>query len=183
MMSWWQVGVKSLVLALARDTTRPYSHHLGLEIVDLTPDPSLAQLVPDLGAVISVMHLDATALLTAELDRNMAESQPGLAGFLVNDFHLNWGSLHLSANGKVDRAPDGFAEGQIDFRIKDWQQILALLVALGLVLPEMGETISRGLAVLAETGADPEVLELPLIFSEGRMNLGPLPLGAAPILN
>ena len=89
----------------------------------------------------------------------------------------------MQATGQVDRAADGFASGRIDFRIENWRQIPALVVALGLVRPEMGDAISRGVEALARDGGNPDRLDLPLIFADGRMSLGPLPLGAAPRLN
>ena len=179
----WQVGVKSAVLALARDPANPLAQRLGVEVADLTPDPALTALVPELGATVSVVHLDASVLMSAPLDRHIAETRPGLTGVVVRDFRLDWGSLTITASGKVDRGPDGLAVGQIDLRIENWRQIPVLLVALEVILPDMGKTITRGMEVLAASGTDPAVLDLPLIMADGRMSLGPLPLGAAPRLN
>jgi hypothetical protein len=38
-------------------------------------------------------------------------------------------------------------------------------------------------ALLAAQTGDPEDLDLPLVFANGRMSLGPLPLGPAPRMN
>ncbi len=179
----WQVGIASVVMALAEDPTQAFAQRLGLEITGLVPDPQLAAQVPDLGDLVQLVHVDATVLLTAPLDRNVAEVPPGLVGILLNDANLEWGSFKLTASGRVDRGADGLATGKIDFRIKNWRQIPTLLVATGLVLPDMGATITRGIEVLARQGADPDVLDLPLTFADGRMTLGPLPLGPAPMLN
>ena len=179
----WRVAAKSALLALARDTTRPFGQHLGLEVVDLRPDPALARLLPDLGQVISTVHLDAVLTLSAALDRHAAATAPSVTGLTLNDLRLTWGSLHLSAQGQVAPGPDGVAKGQIDFRIEGWRQVPKLAVALGLVRPEMGESLINGLEVLAKSGADPDVLDLPLTFADGWMTLGPVPLGPAPMLN
>ena len=58
-----------------------------------------------------------------------------------------------------------------------------LHLALGLVRPEMGDSLTNTLEVLAKSGKDPEILNLPLIFADGWMTLGPLPLGPAPVMN
>ena len=179
----WQIGAKSAVLALARDESQPLGQHLGLEIAELRPDPELAHLLPDLGGVISIVHLDALVTLSAALDLHAVETSPVVTSLIVTDFQLNWGSLKFSATGRVDPGSDGAVHGQIDFRIHGWQQIPALLVALGLVRPEMGDSLTRGLEVLAKSGDDPTVLNLPLTFDEGWMTLGPVPLGPAPMLN
>lgn len=179
----WTVGAKSLVLALGPDPLDPLARRLGLQIVDLAPDPALAALIPDLGERISTVHLDATLALSAPIDRHMAETQPRLVSVKVSAMQMEWGKLKMTASGQVDRGPDGIAVGQIDFRIANWRNIPALIVAMGLVRPEMGQTITRGIEALARNGKDPEVLDLPLVFANGRMSLGPLPLGLAPRLD
>lgn len=179
----WQVGVGSAVLAVANDPTVPFGQRLGLEVSDLRPDPSLGGRMIALGDVISSVHLDAVITLSAALDRHAGATSPAVTGLIVNDFQLAWGSLRLSAMGRVAPGPDGVAQGQIDIRVEDWRQIPALAVALGLVRAEMGESLTKALTVLAESGADPNVLDLPLTFADGWMNLGPFPLGPAPIFD
>ncbi len=179
----WQIGAKSGVLALAGESARPFGQHLGLEIVDLRPDPVLARQLPSLGDVVSAIHLDASIVLSTALDRHIGETEPVVTDLIVHDFRVTWGTLQLTAKGQVGSGPDGRAQGQIDFRVKDWQQIPAFVVALGLVRPEMGKSLISGLDVLAKSGADPKVLDLALTFADGWANLGPLPLGPAPMLN
>jgi hypothetical protein len=170
------------VLALARDPANPLAQRIGLDAADLTPDPDVTALLPDLGPVVSVVHLDATLMMSAPLDRHMADTQPHLTGLTLRDFRLVWGSLTATAKGSIAPGPDGLAVGQIDLVVENWRQIPQVLVAMGLILPDMGATVTRGLEVLAASGSDPAVLDLPLIFADGRMVLGPLPLGAAPML-
>ncbi len=179
----WHFGAAKAVLALARDATQQNTQHVGVELTNVAPDSSLTTLLPALGATVQTVHLDATLMLTAPLDRHAGEVLPKLMGVRLADFHANWGSLKIAAQGVVEAGVDGVAQGKIDFRIEDWQEIPKLVVALGLVRPEMGQTIERGLNVLAQSGSDPKVLILPLTFAEGRMNLGPLPLGPAPLLH
>ena len=179
----WTIGAKSLLFAIAEDTTQKNAQHLGLDATDLTPDANLTTQLPRLGDRITTLHLDATLLLTAAIDRHIAETQPKLAGIKLKDFHGVWGTLKISAAGDILRAPEGYADGKIDVQIEDWRQIPKLVVALGLVQPGMEKSIERGLELLANSGPDPTVLALPLEFKSGQMNLGPLPLGPAPMLN
>lgn len=176
----WTVGAKSVVLALAPDTSDPMAQRLGLRIADLMPASNLAGLVPELGDTISSLHLDTILMFTAPLDRHVAETQPRLTGVTVTGLDLTWGSMKVRASGQVDRASDGFAKGQIDFQIENWRQIPALGVAMGLIRLEMADAISRGIEAMARAGGDPDLLKMPLIFADGRMSFGPVPLGAAP---
>ena len=58
-----------------------------------------------------------------------------------------------------------------------------VLVAAGLITADAAPTVTRALELLVQQGNDPSVLTLPLAFQQGRMSLGPLPLGPAPFLN
>ncbi len=175
----WQVGMTSLVAAMVSTGTH---QHLGLKATNLTPDPALTALVPQLGPAISTLHLDASVTLTAPIDRNMAETRPKLTAMDLADFRLIWGDLTVSAAGKITASPDGLADGKVDFRFQNWASVPQLLVALGLVQPAMAVSITSGLEALAKSGGDPLVLDLALTFKDGRMSFGPLPLGPAPRL-
>ena len=176
----WQVAATSLVAALASNGT---DQHLGLDITDLAPDAAVTALVPKLGATISILHLDATLSLTAPLDRHLAETQPKVTAINLSAFQLNWGDLTVGATGKITARTDGLAEGKVDFRFKNWRSIPPLLVAMGLVEPGLSNSITGGLEALAKSGPDPETLDLALTFADGRMTLGPLPLGPSPRIN
>ena len=60
--------------------------------------------------------------------------------------------------------------------------MVPVMVALGLIKPEVTETVTRAMELLAQQDGTPEVLDVPLVFQNGRMSLGPVPLGAAPYL-
>lgn len=176
----WQLTAKSMVAAMA---SQGKDQHLGLDITDLVPDAALTALVPQLGSAISTVHLDALLSLTAPLDRHSGETQPKLTAVDLTDFRVIWGSLTVSAKGRITARTDGLAEGRVDFRFKNWRTLPPLLVSLGLVQPGLAASITGGLEAMAKSGPDPESLDLALIFKDGAMNLGPLPLGPAPRLN
>lgn len=173
----WQMAAKTLVAAVA---SQKNDQHLGLDITDLAIDPAMA---PTLGGVVSTVHLDAVVSFTAPLDRHIAETQPQMTTVTLANFHAVWGELTVAAAGKVIADADGFATGNVDFHFKHWRSIPPLLIAMGLVEPGFGKSITGGLEALAKSGPDPETLDLTLTFADGRMNFGPLPLGPAPRLN
>ncbi|MEO6300383.1 MAG: DUF2125 domain-containing protein [Paracoccaceae bacterium] len=179
----WTIAAKSLLLAIAEVPTQQNAQRLGLDATDIAPDASLTALMPDLGDKIETLHLDATLALSAPINLHFSGGGPSLQGITLRDFHGTWGKLKVTATGEITQAPEGYADGKIDFRIEDWRDVPKLLAALGVVLPGMGDSIERGFEVLAKAGPDPEVLMLSLTFHKGRMSLGPLPLGPAPMLN
>ena len=176
----WQVGMTSLVAAMVSTGNQ---QRLGLQATDLTADPRLTALVPQLGPVISTLHLDATVTLTAPVDRHIAQTRPRLTALDLGGFRVIWGELTVSATGRVTAGADGLAIGKVHFRFQNWASLPQLLIAMGVVQPALAASITGGLQALASSGGDPAVLDLALTFSDGRMSFGPLPLGPAPRLN
>ena len=179
----WDMRVAKLAFASAEDASRRNTHRIGLQVEALDFGATVAAALPDLGGVISRLHLDAHLVLTGPLDRHLGAGAVALAAVEVNDLTLAWGALQISAKGSVARASEGFAEGVIDLEIHQWRQVPAALAALGLVEPGVALTYGKALELLAESGEDPDVLKVPLKFKAGRMTLGPLPIGRAPRLN
>lgn len=181
----WSLTVAQLNASTLEDQTRANTHRLGLSVKDIVLGASLAQAVAtaDLPAQIERLHLDAHALLTAPIDRHAGETHPALTGIELADASLIWGALKLSAKGALKADETGSAEGEIAIRIEGWRRLPPLLVALGAVKPQLAPTIERALEVMAQGGSDPDVLDVVLKCAEGRMVLGPLPLGPAPRLN
>ena len=68
-----------------------------------------------------------------------------------------------------------------DPRLTGWRDLVPVLVAAQLVKPEVAPTVTRALEVMAKDGTA-EVLDMPLVLSEGWMRLGPIPLGPAPMM-
>ena len=56
-------------------------------------------------------------------------------------------------------------------------------MALGLVKPDIAPTVERMLEVIAAQSPDLDVINITLSCQDGRMSLGPLPLGPAPRLH
>jgi hypothetical protein len=62
-------------------------------------------------------------------------------------------------------------------KLTNWDRLPALLVALGAIKPEIAHTVANGLKAMAAQSPDPAVLALALDMKDGRMSLGPFPLG------
>ena len=176
----WTLGAEKLVLAAEKDPTRANTLHLGADATNLGLPAPMAAL-PDLGPIATLVHLDASVALSAPIAWQMEGAQ--VLGYSLTSLHIIWGRLDLSGQGAVTADATGLAIGKIDFTLKGWRSLPSVVVALGLVKPEMKESLTRALEFLAASSPDPEVLTLALTFKDGQMSLGPLPLGPSPRLN
>ena len=86
------------------------------------------------------------------------------------------------AKGQIEPDADGFASGRVEIEVTNWQRLIPLLIVTGAVKPEVAPTVENMMAAMAKQGGTPDVLKLPLTLASGRMSLGPLPLGPAPML-
>ena len=178
----WTLGVNSLAVSMAEDVTRVNAYRLGLRVAEIAPDAALlhALAATDLPDLVDEVFLDGHAVLTAPLDRNAAQTKPQLAALEIAATRVTWGALRFSAKGTMTAGADGLAEGEIGLRVEGWKRLPPILVAMGLVKPDVAPTVERMLEIVALQGGDLEVLQIKLICKDGRMVLGPLPLGPAP---
>lgn len=182
----WTAAADRAVVSTSLDPSRANSYRIGLSIINLAPDQSIMRALADqtdLPEKVDDVHLDAFALFSAPLDRHVGETKPILTAIEIAEFRLLWGGLRLFADGNLVKGSQGLAEGNIALRIEGWKRLPAMLAVLGLVKPQDTSTVERTIQILADQGADPNVLELPLKMTDGQLWLGPIRLGAAPRLN
>jgi hypothetical protein len=181
----WSLTVAQVNASTLEDATKANTHRLGLSVKGIVLGDGLAKAVAaaDLPAQLDSIHLDAHASLTAPLDRHAGETHPALTGLDLADASLNWGALKLTAKGTLTADEAGFAQGEIAIRVEGWRRLPPLLVAVGAIKPQLAPTIARALEVMAQGGTDPQILDVVLKCAQGRMVLGPLPLGPAPRLH
>jgi hypothetical protein len=187
----WTVAAGRTVASLSADEEvpgagdAPNAYVIALDMADLAPDPAAtarilaeAQLPPD----ITVIRLRATATLDQPLDRNAGQTRPTVQTLAVNDVLVTWGAMSVTATGTIAPDADGFAAGRIDIAVTNWQPLVPAMVAAGAIKPELAPTVETMLTALARDTGDENVLKLPLVLQDGRMSLGPVPLGEAPQL-
>lgn len=181
----WQVSATNARFATRRAPDNATAHEIGMEVTTFTPDAAFRaalQAQSDLPEQIDRMRLDARVDLSAPINRHMGETRPAFLGLSVKDISLVWGKLLISGKGDVVPAADGRAEGRIDIRVENWRELVPVLVATGLITPQVTQTVTRAMELLAQQDGTPEVLDVPLVFQHGRMSFGPIPLGPAPLL-
>lgn len=93
-----------------------------------------------------------------------------------------WGRLELLAAGTLDVDDLGRPTGDIVVKARNWRDILGLAVASDALPRGLAETLEDGLTLVARLAGNPQTLDIPLTFRDGRIRLGPVPLGPAPRL-
>lgn len=180
----WEIGVQKALVSTREDVTRANTHRLGLAVTGIAPDAALIAALADtdLPGLVDEIFVDAHAGFNAPLDRFVAQARPHLTLFDLNEARINWGALRFSAQGALTAGPDGLAQGEIALRVEGWRRLPKVLVALGVVKPDIAPTVERALEVVAAQGGDLDVVQMVLKCADGQMSLGPLPLGPAPRL-
>ncbi|WP_373355837.1 DUF2125 domain-containing protein [Pseudoroseicyclus sp. CXY001] len=147
----------------------------------LLPEPLLAALDPEgrMPAEVTRLSLDATLGLSGPVAARV-DAEPELERVELRRAELVWGEMVLEGSGAFSIRPDGRPEGRIDLTLTDWQTALDLAIDAGLLSPEIRGTVE--LAAGTMEGEDGR-LAVPVVFTEGRMGIGPLPaLAPAPVL-
>lgn len=189
----WTLALQAASFAMAADDSRPPGAYLlALELGPLTPDPAfmdrLAQVAlpglpaPDFPPQAEMARARIGLRLTAPLDRHTDTTRPQVQAVEITGLDLGWGKLTLHAEGMVEADAEGYAAGRVMLKLTNWDRLPALLVALGAIKSEIAPTVAGGLKAMAAQSPDPAVLALALDMKDGRMSLGPFPLGEAPRL-
>lgn len=149
------------------------------------PPPRAAQALSAEGA--------ARIFLTAPLRQAEGAAPPDLVGLTSDGMTLTLGGQSLRLAGTVTAGEDGRAEGAAFVYTADPRGLMQLLGEAGLIPQATVALAGTALETVAQAGAElppgipapaePQKGEsrIPLIFRDGRMFLGPVPLGEAPL--
>jgi hypothetical protein len=175
----WTATFDRLQLSSRLTGASPLSHEIYLALTgfDLTgvqlPD-SVNRGVQGSADVDAELTFDGPLAVNAEPAKVTAVD--------IGVLRVRWGGAELHAKGRLEVTESGTPEGRISLTLTGWQSALDLAVAMGAVRPELAPTYGTMLDQLARESPEPGTLELPLVFKDGLMSLGPVPLGPAPRL-
>ena len=164
-----------------------FAHQIGLEANRLLLSDSLKDRVDPSGILPNVVdraHVDMTAAFDAPWDRHSIEGdKPKLTALSVKNVEFVWGKLSLRLSGALDVDEEGFPAGELNVQARNWQEMLNLAVATGVISTKMADTAQAGLQLLSALGGDGSTLNVPLNLKNRSVFLGPIPLGPAPNLH
>jgi hypothetical protein len=166
------------------DTDNTY--RLGVEVLELRPSEDVRALLDPAGILpeaVQSLKLDATLGFDAPWDRYALEdARPQVTALDLANLSARWGEVTFRAAGELDVDTDGVPKGRITIKAVEWRQMLQMAVNAGALPEAFVTTAESGLGLLASLSGDPDTIDVPLTFDNGRMSLGPIPLGPAPLI-
>ena len=162
------------------------TYRLGLAAEGFSPSLGWRDLVDPNGTLPD--RFDAlSADLTVEFDKPWDRSAIEIARPQPQMIHLRlaearWGRLELQAAGEVSVDSAGQPTGEITIKARNWREILELAVNAGAIPPGLAGTLRDGLSLISGMAGNPKTLDIPLGLRGGRIMLGPVPIGPAPVL-
>lgn len=114
------------------------------------------------------------------IDRAALEEQrPQPSAILIDRLDAKWGDMRLLALGEMTRDANGYAEGKITIKAENWQHMLDLAVAGGLLPEQLRPQAESLIASVAAGTGQTNTLDVTLTFADGLTRLGFIPIGRA----
>ncbi len=182
-----ETEIAALTLAAERvaiDASPTY--RLGLQADGVAPSmPWRASLDPagSLPETLDALRADLTVTFDEPWDRHAIEDQrPQPRAIKVKLAEAKWGQLELQMAGALEVNEQGTPEGSLTVKARNWREILQVAANSGTLPKGLADTLEDGLALFASLAGNPKTLDIPLDFQNGRVFLGPVPIGPAPVL-
>ena len=109
-------------------------------------------------------------------------ARPQITRITLDEFDATWGELGLKAVGTVDVDERGLPTGEVAIKAKNWRKMIEIAEASGAIAPELVSTVTGALQFVAGLSGNSKTLDVTLRLSGGAVFLGPIPIGAAPII-
>ena len=180
----WAVDLEQGRFATEPVAARADAHRVGAEITGLQLPSDLrnafdpAGLLPD---AIERLRLDADVGFTAPWDRAAIEvARPQVTDIDLKDLSANWGSVTFRAAGALQVDGNGTPDGTLSVKAVDWQKLLDLAVASGLLPEDLRPSTENALNLIASLKGPGDTIDVDLTFRRGGVFIGPIPIGDAP---
>lgn len=179
----WRAAAAEGRFAASRQPASTDSYRFGADIRALEPaGPVLALLDPRrrLPDTIETFRLDATLGFTGPWDRYALESgPPQVTRIDLADLSAVWGDVSVRLSGELTVDDTGRPEGRVTIRAVQWQTILDMVIAAGLVPEAARQNAENALTAMSRQS---DTVEASLDIEDGQIRLGPVPLARVPIL-
>ncbi|WP_224813914.1 DUF2125 domain-containing protein [Hasllibacter sp. MH4015] len=182
----WDMGLADADLTITRMEGEESRYEINLIAFEMKPPDAIRQRLDPAGVLpdrIARFSAGTRVDFDAPWDFSAVEvARPQPTRLEIEDVTATWGDMLFRTTGTLDVTPGGVPEGELAVRAENWRAMVELAANAG-VLPERFRTTTEAmLQVLAGMNGSEENIDATLSFSNGRIFLGPLPLGPAPSL-
>ncbi|MEO1139751.1 MAG: DUF2125 domain-containing protein [Pseudomonadota bacterium] len=175
-----------LTLAAERSTAADSSYRLGVSADGFAPALDWRLRIDPGGSLpetLDALSLDMTVAFDKAWDISaIQDARPQPQEIKLRLAEARWGRLELQAAGEVTVDAAGIPTGDITIKARNWREILNMAVSSGALPQGFGNTLEDGLSLISQLAGNPKTLDIPLSLRNGRVLLGPVPLGPAPVL-
>lgn len=180
------LSAENLTAIILQDTSDRDTYDLSLDAGSLTPGDAIRT---DLGLPSDwPRHMDLFAVrVSTRLDQDALRQRQdtpvaALRQLDIQKIEMTWGALALTATGSLSVSDLGVPDGNLTLLIKNWRDPYEIAKEIGIVNAEYQLQSDLMLNALSNMGGDPSTLDLTLSFKGGKMFLGPIDLGPAPLI-
>lgn len=180
------LSADDIMATVTQDTLDRDTYQLTLDAGALTPGDAIRI---DLGLPANwPRQIERFALrMSARLDQDaMRQTKETPVAALrqldIKDVELIWGTLAIGAAGGLSVNAQGVPDGTLTLLIKNWRDAYEIAKEIGVVEAKYHLQSDLMLGALSNIGGDPNTLDLTLSFKGGKMFLGPIDLGPAPLI-
>ncbi|GHE97724.1 hypothetical protein GCM10016455_17850 [Aliiroseovarius zhejiangensis] len=182
----WTSALERGQLATRQLDSGTHRHEIHFEAVNLIPASSFVQSLDAddlLPPVFEGVTLKANLDFSAPWDRTAIEKErPQITHINLSELKAKWGELELWLAGEVEVDTEGTPTGTVTVKARNWRQMIAIAQTSGALTPELASTVTGALQFVAGLSGDDTTLDVPLRLSDGRMFLGPIPIGTTPVI-
>ncbi len=156
-------------------------HALDLDAKALALPRSLLDLIdPEQHLPATLDRLKASARLGFDAPIDPRRPASRLEEVHIEGLQADWGPLSIGLSGEVSRDAQGLLDGGLQLLLSDWQVLHRMLVATGLLAPDMA--MMAGMVLASQAAPGTSEVTLTLTLARSMVSIGPLPLAQLPPL-
>lgn len=180
----WTAELDQLLLALRPSERVAGAVNIGLDAQGIKPASAALERLAEAGLLpgeFEYVSLDASVTFDAAWDRlAIEEGRPRIEALDLHVLKSKWGALELWLAGELTVDGQGRPSGELTVKATNWREMLGLATGTGWLPEPVARSLETGLGVLARLAGARDTLDVPLTIRDGRIRLGPVPLGQAP---
>ncbi|MEM7423590.1 MAG: DUF2125 domain-containing protein [Pseudomonadota bacterium] len=123
------------------------------------------------------------AAFDAPIDRHMVEQGTlGLRAATIRQAGFEWGDMRLDLRGAFTVDDDGYPDGEIVIKAREWRQMVRIARLSGMIGRDLEDIITSAVEFVSVLSGGGDDLEFPLALGGGALSIGPFAIADVPRL-